>query len=708
MASGTIYLSGSNSYFCGRIDWSSVPNQAGNYSTVYAYLYIWKEDGYTTTGTFSGGVSAGGAYVGFQEHMSLYGARCVASTVATVYHNSNGVGSCYIGAEAYGPSGTSLAGHSVSGGKTVALDTIDVAGPSTITLGASSVQMGKSLIISIKRDDTACIHNLTYTFGGTTQTIATSVGTSYSWTVPDLAHLCNNATSGNCTITCKTYRNGNYLGAKTVSVKLKVQDPTVPSITGAEITLGQNSTIVCKRNSANFTVRLEYVFYGVTTKITESKVDTCSWKPSYDLAKQIPSLTYATGTLKCTTLNGTAQVGSKTVTVRAIVPENDVTRPSFTLAGLSLSPICYLGADFEGLYIRGKSGIKAAFSAVSQYSTLKSYSLTVGSSEAEGNPATIDMLVNEGDVKVLAKVTDARGFSTTVSTTIYILPYRKPKVIPYTGYSTVICERALETGELTIKGTYLAVKAGKSYSSVVLGGEEKNDCALKYRWKTTAAEEYGAWITLLAEGSAAKEVSLLISNVVSSLSTSYDVQIMAEDTLGGKHILEFAIMTNSVSFHLYDGADGASFGKFSEEPHVVDVASHMTMRVRGNLEVLGQEWNNLGFASGIIESVYDCGRKEDSGCHYMVREGRHVYAAFNGAFNYAGTAMVINSVAIDEKYRPDRTVYSLCPVNDRGIALVSIKPDGYIRVEWVQILIDTVLTGSTEVTWIDGYLDYWV
>ena len=580
--------------------------------------------------------------------------------------------------------------------------------PSTVSVSADTEKMGEKLIIKMKRSDSGCLHKLTYKFGGTSATIANNVGTSHVWTIPDLAHLCNDATSGECTITCQTYLNSTYLGSDSVTVTLKVPDPTDVSVAGEEITLGQNATVTCRRNSTNFTVRLELIFYGGTDTITEDKVNSCTWRPGYELAKRIPNLTYATGTVKCTTLNGTALVGTKTTTVRVIVPENDATRPSFTLDGITLSPINYLGAAFDGLYMRGKTGLTADFTATSEYSTIKGFSIAVGGAEAQGNPAVIDLLVNEGDVKVVAKATDARGFTTTVETTIYILPYRKPKVIPYAGYTAVICERALASGELSLKGSYLAVKAGKSYSSVVLNGEEKNYCALKYRWKTTAADDYGEWITLLDEGSRETECSMLISNVVASLSTSYDVQIMAEDTLGGKHTLSFVIMTESVSFVLYDGVDGAGFGKFPEEPHVVDVASHMTMKIRGKLEVLGNEWTSLGFADGVIESVYDCGRKEDSGCHYLVTEGCHVYTAFNAGFRYSGSPVIINGSAIPENHRPGRTVYSLCPVNDRAFGLVSIGADGYIRVEWVQSVTDTVNTGAWEVTWIDGYLDYWI
>lgn len=577
---------------------------------------------------------------------------------------------------------------------------------SAVSVGVSSVQMGKNLLISIDPYNSSCTHTLKYTFGGTTATIATGVGSSYEWTVPDLAEKCNNATSGQCTITCTTYLSGSSLGSDTATVTLTVQDPTTPVITGGEATMGAASTINCKRNSANFSVRLYLEFKNQTFDIATVSSDTASWTPSYDLAKLIPALTSGTGTLKCTTYNGTAEVGTKSVTVTVIVPENDTTRPSFTADGLKLTPISSLPEAFAGMYMRGKTGLKAEFTASSTYSNITEYTLITGNQNAVGNPATIDLLVSEGEVKVTGKVTDARGFSTSVTVTITVMAYRNPKVTPYTGYSDVICERAKATGELSADGTYLAIKAGKNFSSVVLNGVEMNSCALRYRWKPNGVDAYSEWITLLADGSAETEISLLVGNVVSSLQKSYMVEIEAVDALEGSHKLTFQIMTEAISFVLYDGPDGAGFGKYPEAPHVVDIASHMTLLVRGKLTVLGNDWVSIGLADNIGESGYDYGRKE-TGCFYLVTEGRHVHIAFNCMYIYAGTAIIVNATPIPEENRPARPVFSLCPANDRQIACVSVGTDGYIRVEWVQKATDTVLTGNTDVTWLDGYLCYW-
>lgn len=589
---------------------------------------------------------------------------------------------------------------------TLTLTAEPAATASSISLGASSVQMGKKLLISIDADNSSCTHTLKYTFGGTTTQIATGVKSSYEWTVPDLAAKCNNATSGECTITCTTYLSGSTLGSDTASVTLTVQDPTTPSITGGEVTMGTSAAISCKRNSSNFTVVLELEFKGTTVSIASGSIDSQNWTPSYDLAKLIPALTSGTGTLKCTTMNGTAEVGSKTTTITVIVPENDTTRPKFTADGLVLTPVSSLPEAFAGLYMRGKTGLTAEFTATSDYSNITEYALIIGNQSATGNPASIDLLVSEGDVKVTGRVTDARGFSTSVNVTITVMAYRNPKVTPYTGYAAVICERAKDTGELSPDGTYLAIKAGKNFSSVVLDGTEMNSCALRYRWKPSGVDSYSDWITLLEDGSAETEISLLVGNVVSSLQKSYMVEIEAVDALEGSHKLTFQIMTEAISFVLYDGPDGAGFGKYPEAPHVVDIASHMTLLVRGKLTVLGDDWVSIGLADLIGESGYDYGRKE-TGCFYLVTEGRHVHIAFNCMYVYAGTAVIVNATPIPEENRPARPVFSLCPANDRQIACVSVGTDGYIRVEWVQKATDTVLTGASDVTWLDGYLCYW-
>ena len=99
------------------------------------------------------------------------------------------------------------------------------------TVSASSVNLGSAVTISTNRLTTSATHTLTYAFGSTSGTIATGVGDSVSWT-PGLvlAAQIPNATSGLCTITCKTFVSGTETGSSSVTLTLNVPSSVVPSI----------------------------------------------------------------------------------------------------------------------------------------------------------------------------------------------------------------------------------------------------------------------------------------------------------------------------------------------------------------------------------------------------------------------------------------------------------------------------------------------
>lgn len=105
------------------------------------------------------------------------------------------------------------------------------------TLSASSVDMGASVTINMPRASSAFDHTLTYSFAGATGTIGSDLGTSKAWTVPlTLANKIPNATSGTCTITCKTYNGSTLIGTKTVSLTVKVPSSVVPYISSVTVT----------------------------------------------------------------------------------------------------------------------------------------------------------------------------------------------------------------------------------------------------------------------------------------------------------------------------------------------------------------------------------------------------------------------------------------------------------------------------------------
>lgn len=86
------------------------------------------------------------------------------------------------------------------------------------TVSGGSGNIGSAATISISRQASSLTHTLSYSFGGLTGTIASGVGTSYSWTIPTSFYAkIPNAKSGTGTITCDTYSGSTKVGTSTCS-----------------------------------------------------------------------------------------------------------------------------------------------------------------------------------------------------------------------------------------------------------------------------------------------------------------------------------------------------------------------------------------------------------------------------------------------------------------------------------------------------------
>lgn len=650
------------------------------------------------------GNTAGNACNIGPNYSEVYLNNCVKETAA-IAHEADGTKrvTVAIDVKLYVRNGSGYVWKSIVKSGAAELPTIPRA--SAVSANRQTVRMGEEVIFTIDRKSTSMLHYLYYydTPSAKWVLFASAVESFYSWTVPDLAAMYPDCLGGNLWILCATYFGSTNMGSNQVILEVSVPDASVPLVEANTMTMGTAKTISCQRASSNFTVEMTFTMGEITHTIASGKFDRFTWTPGYDYARTIPALTCGTGTLRCVTRNGSAKVGENSIAVKLIVPENEVTRPRFLADDLHITRLTELTGALGELYIRGRTGARAEFSARSEYSAIKECFFSIGSVSATGNPATIDTIVNEGEVRVTARVTDARGFSAALQTSILVYPYQRPKITPFTGYSEIVCERAKSTGELSDDGEYLAIKAGRSFSSLVVDGTEQNSCQLRYRYRLSGAESFGDWSVLLGSSDERQEVCVLIGGVVTSNSVSYDVELEAVDALGGAHTMQFQIMTGQVSFALYDGADGAGFGKYPERPHVVDLAAHMTLLVRGRLMVLGADWEPLELASGVYESSYGLGRVQD--CKYRVSEGNHVYAAFNCSFVHSGTPITVSGTPIPEGFRPAREVRSVCAVDAGGTAMVCVKPDGFIQVEWVKWDGET---GNHAVLWIDGYLDYWI
>lgn len=235
--SGTFYGTTGNEYIRPKIVWKATQSVSGNYSTVTATLYYSRTNsGYTTKGTGSFSLTINGNKASASKAVTItYNSNTVAIThKVQVAHNANGSKSITISATG-SISGTTLSSTSIS--DTVTLDTIPRA--TTPTLSSSSVNMGSSVTISTPRASSSFTHDLAYKFAGSDwKSIATGVGTSYTWTVPNLSSSIPNATSGTMSIRCITKNGSTTIGTKTVNMTIKTPSSTgyVPTISSVSVT----------------------------------------------------------------------------------------------------------------------------------------------------------------------------------------------------------------------------------------------------------------------------------------------------------------------------------------------------------------------------------------------------------------------------------------------------------------------------------------
>lgn len=162
--------------------------------------------------------------------------KTLASGTTTITHNADGTKSFdYSFSQEFGItfSGSSIGTKTGSG--TGTLDTIPRA--TTPSLSSTSVNMGSAVTISTPRASSSFTHDLAYSLNGAAYvSIATGVGTSYSWTVPDLASKIPNAANGAVTIRCITKNGSTTVGTKTVAMTIKVPTSVVPTISAVAVT----------------------------------------------------------------------------------------------------------------------------------------------------------------------------------------------------------------------------------------------------------------------------------------------------------------------------------------------------------------------------------------------------------------------------------------------------------------------------------------
>lgn len=444
--------------------------------------------------------------------------------------------------------------------------------------------------------------------------------------VSDIAHN-NDGTksitiSGSVTAPSRTNFSGNKTsGSGTLTLDTVPRASTITS--AAETVLGNYCNVRWTPMSKTFRYRLRFSLGDWSSEssiIYPGSTDSYTYKAimSLEAAKQIPNDTEASMKVTLYTYsdsNATAQVGSAdTETFKVTVPDNDSTKPAVSVV---LSPVGSLPSAFEGLYIQGKSKVKAAPSATEKYgANILSYSMSVeGEVYNASDDYTSEYLTGYGSVDVVVTAKDSRGHYGNVTQSINVIAYSKPKIMAATDESGIICGRCDSEGNLSDSGTFLKIKARRSYSKCVdADGTQNNFCMIRYRYKAEGGS-YSSWKQLLAKDSLKSNTvdSDALLNGVLDVKTTYIVQVGVLDDVGGSTTTTIRVPTESV--HTHRTKNGMGLGKYVEEDDLLDCA--WNARFRKELR-LGDEGNAV--TDFVIETGVSGGwryKKWNSGTYEM-------------------------------------------------------------------------------------------
>lgn len=394
-------------------------------------------------------------------------------------------------------------------------------------------------------------------------------------TVKDIAHSSDGSKSitisGSVTApSVSSLKNHKSSGSGMADLGVIPRSSTITA--AADAVLGGNSNIKWTPASADFRYKLEFSIGNwkhITGAIHPNRTSAYTYTGVIPLeaASQIPA---STGTMTVTLYTysdggATKQIGSAdSETFKVTVPDNGETKPT---VAMSLNPVGTLPGTFDGLYIQGKSKVQATLSAEGKYgASIRSYSMKVDrttyGSEAD---YTSGFLNTAGSITVHGYATDSRGYTGSVSQNITVIGYGNPKIMD------VYAKRCDADGNLTDSGTYLKIKAKRSYSPVVADGNQKNFCQIRYRYKSASAASYSAWVTILTKNSLNSDevITDAMLGGVLAVNSSYLVQVQAVDDIGGTADTTIVVPTDKV--HTHKTKNGLGLGKYCEGDNLLDV-----------------------------------------------------------------------------------------------------------------------------------------
>lgn len=518
-------------------EWSGTQSITGNYTdvTLKVYLsYYTLDAGARSDSTISiNGVSETYTVPAIEDYSSGWKKKLLKTKTVRVNHNANGTKSGVALSASWRFSGTysGVSIGTITASTTVTLNSIDRTAP-TVSCSVSNIT-ANGFTISASSSATSDIWQYSLNGGSSWTQFSTTAGTSASVTLSSLSPN----TTYSVRVRARKRTNQVYGTSSTVSAK---------TLGGAVILSCGN--FAADASTVNLSLRVTvynaaYTNYitiknGSTTYLsltgrtwaagTASRTITLTSAERTTLLNAMASLKSFTATIELVTKSGNTQIGNAstcTCTISTTEANSGPTLSGFTFADSYSTTTAITGNDQVLIQSYSRLTVTPGTATAKNGASIVSYSAVcsgVTKSNTTGAALSLGTIGTSGTRDITLTVTDSRGYTASVTKSVTVVPYSKPKV------NSVSLRR---TNEIE---TEMQLVFNGSISAITVDGAQKNSLLyVRYRYKLTSASSYNAYTSILASvtasGTSFSFSNLELCNL--NAEASYDFHLQIRDKL---------------------------------------------------------------------------------------------------------------------------------------------------------------------------------
>lgn len=518
-------------------EWSGTQSITGNYTdvTLKVYLSYYTLDvGARSDSTISiNGVSETYTVPAIEDYSSGWKKKLLKTKTVRVNHNANGTKSGVALSASWRFSGTysGVSIGTITAATTVTLNSIDRTAP-TVSCSVSNIT-ANGFTISASSSATSDIWQYSLNGGSSWTQFSTTAGTSASITLSSLSPN----TTYSVRVRARKRTNQVYGTSSTVSAK---------TLGGAVILSCGN--FAADASTVNLSLRVTvynaaYTNYitiknGSTTYLsltgrtwaagTASRTITLTSAERTTLLNAMASLKSFTATIELVTKSGNTQIGNAstcTCTISTTEANSGPTLSGFTFADSYSTTTAITGNDQVLIQSYSRLTVTPGTATAKNGASIVSYSAVcsgVTKSNTTGAALALGTIGTSGTRDITLTVTDSRGYTASVTKSVTVVPYSKPKV------NSVSLRR---TNEIE---TEMQLVFNGSISAITVDGAQKNSLLyVRYRYKLTSASSYNAYTSILssvtASGTSFSFSNMELCNL--NAEASYDFHLQIRDKL---------------------------------------------------------------------------------------------------------------------------------------------------------------------------------